>query len=70
MSCIPNYYLSVRTKCWQHERLDEINFRETPLRIGWGSVFGVTTRIAPVQAAIMGEQAESHHDYVLRRDSV
>lgn len=53
---IPNYYLSVRTSVGSTERLDEINFRETPLRIGWGLGFGVNTRIAPVQAAIMGSR--------------
>lgn len=53
---MPGYYLSARTSIGSTERLDEINFRKTPLRIGWGLGFGVNTRLAPMQVALMGSQ--------------
>ncbi|MCC5934280.1 MAG: patatin-like phospholipase family protein [Balneolales bacterium] len=53
---LPEYFVSVRTSVGSTERLDETNFRKTPLRVGWGLGFGVNTRIAPMQAAIMGSQ--------------
>ncbi|WP_164682701.1 patatin-like phospholipase family protein [Cyclonatronum proteinivorum] len=53
---LPGYYASFRSSMGSTERLDEFNFSRTPLRIGWGVGFGFDTRIAPIQAAIMGSQ--------------
>lgn len=53
---MPGYFVSARTSVGSTERLDEINFSRTPLRIGWGLGFGVNTRLAPMQVALMGSR--------------
>ncbi|MCH8556183.1 MAG: patatin-like phospholipase family protein [Balneolia bacterium] len=51
-----DYYLSTRGNIASTEALDEIDFANTPLRIGWSIGAGWDSRIAPFRVSFMGSK--------------
>ena len=52
----PDYYFTMRGNVASTEPLDQIDFQNTPLRIGWSIGAGWDSRIAPFRLSIMGSQ--------------
>lgn len=51
-----NYYVTTRGNIASTESLNEINFVNTPLRIGWSIGAGWDSRIAPFRVSLMGSR--------------
>ncbi|MFW6347595.1 MAG: hypothetical protein ACOC2C_03160, partial [Cyclonatronaceae bacterium] len=53
---LPNRYVIAMGNVASTEYLYDIDFNNTPLRIGWSFGLGINTLIAPVNIAVMGSR--------------
>lgn len=60
---MPNRFISFLTNAASTEELDNFDFKNTPVRLGWGVGAGVRTMIAPMEVVLM---SSSRHYFLLQ----